>query len=919
MDMSSGGPMNPASSQTDALALVREVTAAVASTHEVDEVLTLIARLTGQALEVTECDIYEYDPRARRLTATATWNTVSTPEIDEKWLGDTIDIDAALEYRYAIESRQPVEEHIDDLSVSRATHELMEQWGEKSWLVVPLIFGDLPIGVLLLVEHRSPRRFGDDEKELATSLAVPAAIAIHNARLHRQMAEQNRHLSSLVDSSRAINSTVDLDEVLMRVAREACEALDTSQSSIYIHDPEQEALIYQILYDRTPTRGDPDDPIGYVCPFSHFPGERAILFSDDIVIEHESDPTLPADRRRSLKKWGEKTVLSVPLIFHDQRLGILRLYEFDQEREFTPLELQLARGLGELAGAAINNAQGFRREQMRSVELETLLEASKAMASSMVLDEVLQQLSERAAVALRASQCLIYEYDAERDTSTLRASFAQLEVDVSEDAPCGTEFPLDDYPNDREIMARGVPVVDHIQDPDLAPDVRESMLDFGYGTCLTVPFIFRGEPLGTMELIVMGDDARRFSASEVELARGLAELAGAALHNARSFRREQTRSLELETLLEASKAMASSMELDEVLDELARRAAVALGTPQCLIYEHDSERDLVILRSTYSAAGIDTDDEDRVGTEYSLEDYPSDRELLEAGEIVEERLSDPDLGADVRASMELFGEKTCLTVPLHFRGRSLGMMELIEHGRERHFTEREVQLARALAEQAAIALNNARLYKRSKEYAERLESSYLETVTALAAAMEAKDHYTAEHADMLAMMAVSVGRKLGLNESELRDLQYASVLHDIGKIGIPGNILNKPDKLTDEEFAVMAEHTIIGERIISAIDYLAPIGRAIRAAHERWDGRGYPDGVAGEQIPRAARILFVCDAFHAMTSDRPYRKAMPAEEALEELRRNAGKQFDPEVVEAFLEVWPRFEESAVEPRTPNLN
>jgi HD-GYP domain-containing protein (c-di-GMP phosphodiesterase class II) len=185
--------------------------------------------------------------------------------------------------------------------------------------------------------------------------------------------------------------------------------------------------------------------------------------------------------------------------------------------------------------------------------------------------------------------------------------------------------------------------------------------------------------------------------------------------------------------------------------------------------------------------------------------------------------------------------------------------------------------------------------------------------------MEAKDHYTAAHADMLAMMAVSVGRKLGLSETELRDLQFASVLHDIGKIGIPGNILNKPDKLTDEEFAVMAEHTIIGERIISAIDYLAPIGKAIRAAHERWDGRGYPDGVAGEAIPRPARILFVCDAFHAMTSDRPYRKAMPAEEALEELRRNAGKQFDPEVVEAFLGVWPHFEESAVEPRTPNLN
>jgi HD-GYP domain-containing protein (c-di-GMP phosphodiesterase class II) len=503
--------------------------------------------------------------------------------------------------------------------------------------------------------------------------------------------------------------------------------------------------------------------------------------------------------------------------------------------------------------------------------------------------------------------------------STLRATFAGPGVDVSRDDPCGTEYSLDDYPNDRAIMERGAPVEDHIQDPELAPDVRESMLEFGYDTCLTVPLVFRGEPLGTMELLVMGDGARRFTPSEVGLARGLAELAGAALHNARSFRREQAHSLELETLLEASKAMASTMELGEVLGQLAQRAAVSLGAKSCLIYEYDEERDVTILRSTFSPAGGDQDTENRVGTEYDLTKYPSDRDVILRGEVVEEHISDQEMGADVRASMEEWGEAACLTVPLVFRGRSLGIMELIETERERRFTGGEIRLARALAEQAAIALNNARLYRRSKEYAARLESSYLETVTALAAAMEAKDHYTAEHADMLATMAVSVGRKLGLTESELRDLQYASVLHDIGKIGIPGNILNKPDRLTDDEFAVMAEHTIIGERIISAIDYLAPIGKAIRAAHERWDGRGYPDGLSGDAIPRPARILFVCDAFHAMTSDRPYRKAMPAEEALAELRRNSGAQFDPDVVEAFLEVWPHFEESEVEPRTPSLN
>lgn len=209
------------------------------------------------------------------------------------------------------------------------------------------------------------------------------------------------------------------------------------------------------------------------------------------------------------------------------------------------------------------------------------------------------------------------------------------------------------------------------------------------------------------------------------------------------------------------------------------------------------------------------------------------------------------------------------------------------------------ELSRAFNAMAAQIAADMR--EKTDAYA-RLDASYLETVTALAAAMEAKDHYTAEHAESLAEMALAVGRGMGLSESELRDLHYAAVLHDIGKIGIPGRILNKPGKLSADEFAVMAEHTIIGERIISSIGNLRPVARIVRAAHERWDGRGYPDGLAAGEIPLASRILLACDAYHAMTSDRPYRHALPAAAALEELRSNVGTQFDPAVVAVFIDV-----------------
>ena len=255
--------------------------------------------------------------------------------------------------------------------------------------------------------------------------------------------------------------------------------------------------------------------------------------------------------------------------------------------------------------------------------------------------------------------------------------------------------------------------------------------------------------------------------------------------------------------------------------------------------------------------------------------------------------TDEHLSALARATNQL---RSFLVVPLARQEGVVGALS-VGFSEPHEFGPEELPLLTTIGGQIAIALQNAEAY-------EKLDRMYLETVTALAAAMEAKDQYTASHADSLATMAVAVGSRIGLTDGELRMLQYAAVLHDIGKIGIPGNILNKPAALTSDEFETMAQHTIIGERIISRIDYLVPIARIIRSAHERWDGTGYPDGLAGEEIPLASRILLVCDAFDAMTTDRPYRAALPVDEALNELARHTGSQFDPRVVDVFLACYP---------------
>ena len=182
------------------------------------------------------------------------------------------------------------------------------------------------------------------------------------------------------------------------------------------------------------------------------------------------------------------------------------------------------------------------------------------------------------------------------------------------------------------------------------------------------------------------------------------------------------------------------------------------------------------------------------------------------------------------------------------------------------------------------------------------EESYVATIGALAAVLDAKDRYTEAHSRETAELAVNVGKRLGLHGEQLRILEYGALLHDIGKIGIPGYILQKPGALTPEEFAIMREHPVIGERIVASVPFLAPLGPIVRAEHERWNGTGYPDGLKGEEIPIEARIIHACDAFHAMASDRSYRKALPLEEIIQEFRKEAAQQFDPRVVEVMLQL-----------------
>lgn len=246
-------------------------------------------------------------------------------------------------------------------------------------------------------------------------------------------------------------------------------------------------------------------------------------------------------------------------------------------------------------------------------------------------------------------------------------------------------------------------------------------------------------------------------------------------------------------------------------------------------------------------------------------------------------------------SKDKYETRSLISSPVIIKGEVVGVLNVNNKIDGSEFTEDELELLNTLAGQTAVSLENAKLYT-------DLQKSYFDTIRALVNAIEAKDKYTRGHSERVTCYALEMGKRLNLTPKRLEILQHASILHDIGKIGTDLNILNKSGFLTIEEFEVVKEHPLVGSQILDPISFLDDVKSIITEHHERYDGKGYPLGKKGEEILLESRIIAICDAFDAMTSDRPYRKGLSAELAIEEIKRCAGTQFDPKLVDIFVSV-----------------
>ncbi len=368
--------------------------------------------------------------------------------------------------------------------------------------------------------------------------------------------------------------------------------------------------------------------------------------------------------------------------------------------------------------------------------------------------------------------------------------------------------------------------------------------------------------LVTGAIVVSKLGLSQFDEDDLRLLEVLAGHAAVSLENARLYEAQRREAESAKALLEFGRDLAAAEGLERVLERVVDGASQLISAPHASLWLQDPAGGEVLLRAS---VGVDSAVAERVRT----------GALTETAEPFV--LSDPPA---VIAPFSVDGRWGAIAV---------GSTETTDFG------DRELELLGGLAHQAKLAIANASSF-------EGLERTFLSTVEALANALEARDEYTSSHARWITDTAILVGQELGLDGETLKRLELGALFHDIGKIGIPNSVLLKPGPLTDEERELIETHPELGAKIIAPIDQLQDVCGIVRACHERWDGAGYPDQKAGDEIPLEARIIFACDAFHAMTTDRPYRSALDPDEALRRHEEAAGTQFDPRVVDVCLRV-----------------
>ncbi len=616
----------------------------------------------------------------------------------------------------------------------------------------------------------------------------------------------------------------------------------------------------------------------------------------------------PRERPSPLKLWGVKDLKEARL-----RLAGPNGFSFSLEREGNFVLILMERGvpIGERERQILNYFSRI---------LANRLFALRAEAQKKEAEERIQRQLNMLMALYEGSRKLMERLDEE----TVANHFVQMCVEYlgvslawfGKAEPDGQVEVLAQYPPDhpypRRIRVRwdetpegqgptgrairgGAPVIidDILSDPVFVP-WRSTAEAFGFRSSAAFPVIVQGRPYGALNLY--SESPGFFGSEWLRTFSALSNQASAALENAFLLSEANKRLKRLQALHDIDLAITSNLDPRVTLKVLLNEVSVQLEVDATCVFSYDQGSTTL----TYSLGRGFRGNRIEVLRFKPGEGVVGEAALGRHPVMVRDTRSCKDLTEDERALLEEENFISYGALPMVAKGGLLGVLGIF-HRSPLDFDKEWVNFLESLAMLASIAVDNARLFSNLERANTELRIAYDATIEGWARALELRDLETKGHSQRVTDLTVELARRLGIGEEEIIHVRRGALLHDVGKMAIPDSILLKPAKLTPQEWEIMKKHPEYAYQMLYPISYLRPALDIPYCHHERWDGKGYPRGLKGEEIPLAARIFAVVDAWDAMTHDRPYRPALSRERALEEIKRGSGTQFDPKIVEVFLE------------------
>ena len=599
-----------------------------------------------------------------------------------------------------------------------------------------------------------------------------------------------------------------------------------------------------------------------------------------VVTDVNDDPRLTTIERRESLRSGYRSLVELPLIDRGEAIGMATLYDLEQS---DVARTDLLRGLAQIAAQAIANARIHAALDDGAARLRRINDAGLELASSLDLSRVLEAVARRLCDVAGVDSCAVYTLQGRE----LRCE-AGLLRGARDEGSLARTHDLDDWRASR-LAVESRSVVRSSGGHDARPGGRgdpDPRRRAGNGG-LILPLLVEQRVIGVVELFDTSRDIV-FSADDVASAEAVCRVAGMAIANAGLFRDAELRSRESELLNQIAAGASSSLDTGTIAAATVEELGTLVDfTEACLAMSREAGGWDVVYCSSPELTALATQQD--AGMDAVIETLRT------------ERVSALDLSSEATAGGAATDPRpqSLLLIGIFIDDGLAGVLALASP--ERHaFAGADHGILERVGALLALSFKNARLYQ-------TIKTMHVANLKALISALNARDYYAVGHAARVAAYMLLLGRELDWPKNRLQQITEAAFLHDVGRIGISDDVLYKPGRLSEEEAAELRRHPIASAEIIQPL-FTPEIVRAVRHHHERWDGAGYPDGLAGERIPEVARALCIVDSYDAMSFQHQHHEALSYAECLAELDRCRGSQFDPAMVTAFMRVLDRLDE-----------